>query len=222
MIEMLGNEKYLWFPNLCSSLRSCQVLCYWWPCKCKWYAAGLLPAELLRTLLALVGAASSQLPAPAAQGGFPAVTAQHHGVYSAPWTQHHNPAGTLRCWGTTGCLGTPAKSRVVALLLGRVRSCHLQTPRHGQRCPGKRHAPPLQPCPCQKTPNVLYPRTWPASSALVGCSGNKYEVSEVPAAPQGATQTEQEFIWKGKGVQDPSLLPVNQGLGYHSRFHFSK
>lgn len=60
MMEMLGNEKYLWFPNLCSSLRSCQVLCYWWLCKCKWYAAALLPAELLRTLPALVGTASSQ------------------------------------------------------------------------------------------------------------------------------------------------------------------
>lgn len=54
----------------------------------------------------------------------------------------------------------------------------------------------------------------------MGCSGNNYEVSEVPAVPQGATQTEQELIWRVKVVRTPLSSKKTKALVNTSDFTF--
>lgn len=55
---------------------------------------------------------------------------------------------------------------------------------------------------------------------IVGCSGDKYEMYEVPAASQGATQTEQELIWKAKVFRTPLSSEKIKALLITSDFTF--
>lgn len=87
--------------------------------------------------------------------------------------------------GDHWCLGSPAKSRVVALLLGRVRSCHQQTPpwskvsREKSRSPTAALSLPEDPkCPfsshvtCQfSSCRVLWKQVWGVggASSPTGC-----------------------------------------------------
>ena len=148
MMEMLGNENYLWFPNLCSSLRSCQVLCYWWLCKCKWYVAGLLGAEPLHTARQPL----REQPAPLSQPRLPWVAfllPQHSTMGSV---LPHEPSTIIMLTPHAGggplVIGVPSKDQGGGtVLLGSMRSYHQQNT-YGQRCPRRSYTPLLQPCPC--------------------------------------------------------------------------
>lgn len=63
---------------------------------------------------------------------------------------------------------------------------------------------------------VLEEITWD----LAGCPGNNYEMSEVPAAPQGATQSQQELIRRGKVFRTPLSFQLIKALVITADFTF--
>lgn len=55
---------------------------------------------------------------------------------------------------------------------------------------------------------------------LVGCSRNNYEMSDMPAAPQGATRTQQELIMRGKVFRIPLSFQLIKALVITADFTF--
>lgn len=176
---------------------------------------------IAHTLMALVGTASSHLPALPAQGDVPAVTAQPQGL-SCPMNQHQNPAGGH--WG----LGFPAKSRVMALCCWGQWSCVTNKSLMVKGVPGEGPLPLSSPVPAGRPKVSLIPAcdltVWLSSHPvcqklreepwLLGCDTLWESLCSLPASHSLSSALWPCSLWEGmeKGCASlwVSLMIINR------------